>query len=188
LVIKIQKEFDTLKRIIFLILLVTTAVYSQPYYYYFKYNPSYDVPGYSGDLYRLNLTANTSELFLQDVGRVVGKIFYSFDQSEIFFQEGFSLMAIDVSDPSHPEKEILSGVNEIHGVKDSPETHRYFITFDDEQDSTKTVIIDRSTMQTIDTIGESFQYNPFFSKDNSYLYQFQPDSAGIFFSKVSISN
>ena len=165
-----------LKRIIFLILLVTSAVYSQPYYYYFKYNPSYEVPGYSGDIYRLNLTTNTNELFLQDVGRVVGKIFSSLDQSEIFFQERFSFIVIDVSDPSHSEKEILSGINEIHGVKDSPETNRYFITFDDEQDSTKTVIIDRSTMQPLYTIGESFQYNPFFSKDNSYIYQFQPDS------------
>jgi hypothetical protein len=177
-----------IRRIILLVIVISSVAYSQPYYYYYQYNSSYDVPGYSGDIYRLNLTTNGNELFASNVGRVNGPIFYNSDQSIIFFQVRFSLVLIDVSDPSRQETEILSGINEIHGVKDFPGTNRYFVTFDDDQDSTKTVIMDRSTMQPLDTIGESYQYNPFFSKDYSYIYQFQPDSTGIFFSKVIISN
>ena len=186
--IKVHKEIMVMKAIVFLTLMVSSIAQSQPYYYYFQYNSSYNVPGYSGDIYRLNLSSNSNELFLQDAGRIVGKIFSNSDQSKIFFQMRFSLIVIDVNDPSHRETEILSGINEIDGVKDSPGTSRYFITFDDEQDSTKTVIMDRSTMQSLDTIGESYQYNPFSSKDNSCIYQFQPDSTGIFFSKLIISN
>ncbi len=136
----------------------------------------------------LNLSTNSIELFAKNVGRVNGGILSNTDQSEIFFQIRYSLVAMDVNDPSRRERELLSGVNEIDGIKDSPETGRYFITFDDEQDSTKTVIMDRSTMQPLDTIGENFQYNPFFSKDNKTIYRFQPDSIGIFFSKYIISN
>ncbi len=175
-------------RIALLAFAVSSIAYSQPYYYYFAYNPDYDVPGYSGDIYRLNLSTNSNALFAKNVGRVNGRIFSNTNQSEIFFQVRFSLVAMDVSDPSRHERELLSGVNEIDGIKDSPQTNRYFITFDDEQDSTKTVIIDRSTMQPLDTIGESFQYNPFCSKDNKTIYRFQPDSTGILFSRYIISS
>jgi len=177
-----------LKSIILLTALVSSGVYAQPYYYYFKYNSTYNVPGYSGDIYRLNLATNNSELFVSNVGRVNSLIFYNSDQSRIFFQVRFSLATVYVNDPSLHIRYVLGGINEIDGVKDSPGTNRYFITFDDEQDSTITVIMDRQTMQPIDTIGEVYQYNPFLSRDNRCIYRFQPDSTGIYFSKLIVSN
>lgn len=178
-----------LKRILFLTMIASSVVYSQPYYYYFKYNSAYNVPGYSGDIYRLNLITSNSELFIKNAGRVNGPIFFNSDQSRIFFQVRFSLATIDVNDPSLQIKYALDGINEVIEIKDSPKTNRYYITFDDMQDSTRTVVSDRQTVKTIDTIYEAYtSYNSFLSQDEKSLYRLQDDSTGIFFSEYVIDS
>ncbi|HUI30428.1 MAG TPA: hypothetical protein VLX91_09445 [Candidatus Acidoferrales bacterium] len=178
-----------LKRILFLTVLASSAVYAQPYYYYFKHNSAYDVPGYSGDIYRLDLMTNSSELFVKDAGRVNGPIFHNSDQSRIFFQVRFSLATVDVSDPSLQIKYALNGINEVNEIKDSPKTNRYYITIDDMQDSTRTIVVDRQMVEPIDTIYEDYtSYNSFLSQDGKSLYRLQDDSTGIFFSEYIIDS
>jgi hypothetical protein len=178
-----------LRIITFVTVMITSVVYSQPYYYYFKYDSSYHVPGYSGDIYRLNLVTNSSAVFAENVGRVNSEIFTNMDQSEIFFQVRFSLAVIDVNDTTHHSRYVLDGINQLVGTKDSPGTNRYYVTFEDEQDSTKIVAMDHVTVEPIGTIYENYGgYTPFFSGDENYLYQFHSDSTGIFFSKFIIND
>ena len=137
-----------IKKIFFLTIVMSITMFSQPYYYYFTGNPKYTVPGYSGDIYRLNLATNSVQLFDEDVGRVNGTIFSNVDQSKIFFQERFSFAVIDVNDPSLDSKEILQGVNEILEIKDSPMLNRYYVLIEDDQDRTKTIVLDRTDPST----------------------------------------
>ncbi len=44
-----------IRRIALLAFAISSIAYSPPYYYYFVYNPDYNVPGYSGEIYRTQL-------------------------------------------------------------------------------------------------------------------------------------
>ncbi|MFA5832567.1 MAG: hypothetical protein WDA22_03715 [Bacteroidota bacterium] len=177
-------------KFIVLSILISTVVYTQPYYYYGKSNPNGDEKpgGYSIDIYRLNLTTNISEPFLIDVGRVNSPMYPNIEQSKIFFLLRFSLMVIDVKDVSPRAQEIMSGINEIVEIKDSPAMNRYYIVFDDNiEGNRKMVVLDRLTVQPIDTIYEKDAwFNSFLSQDEKSLYQLEDDSTGIYFSEYGI--
>ncbi|HEY9167695.1 MAG TPA: hypothetical protein VIS48_16195 [Candidatus Kryptonia bacterium] len=176
-----------MKAIVFLMVVVASAAYSQPYYYYFKYNAAYNVPGYSGDIYRVNLATNGNELFARDAGRVNGPILRNSDQSRIFFQVRFSLATIEVNDPSHNTKYVLDGMNEVVHIMDSPKTNRYYVSFMDMRDNTTTVAVNRMTLEPIDTIfDQNTAYDSFSSYDQNGLYRLEDDSTGIFFSEYYI--
>ncbi len=145
------------------------------------------MPGYSGDIYRLNLATNSNELFFANAGRVVGPIFCNSDQSEIFFQMRFSLMAVDAIVPSPQERQIMTGVEELVDIKDSPIMNRYYISFMNTEDSDMTVVINRTTLEPVDTIYEQdTPYTSFLSYNQDGLYRLQDDSTGIFFSEYLI--
>ena len=163
-----------------------SEAYSQPYYYYFKYNPTYDVPGYGGDIYRFNLADNSNELFATNIGRVTGIVFANSDQTKILVQERSSLLVMDVS--TKQMSEVLYPIDEVTNVIGSPQIGRYYLFIDSaDEEYEKTMVISNTTMQPIDSINYGGE-NIFLSRDGKYLYQFIPDSTGIFFSRFVLSN
>lgn len=183
------KGVNTLHYLLVCVIIPLTMVYSQPFNYYFKFNPTYQVAGYSGDLHRVNLLTSANEILKRDVGRVVGPVFWNADQTRLFLQKRFSVEIIELGDDLYA-REILGPINALLEIKDAQRTGRYYVGIGDEDGFYKhTIILNRSTYTPIDTINEvKSLYKSFLSRDETILYQFYPDSTGIFFSSLSVVN
>lgn len=183
------RSVNTLLYLLVCVIIPLTTVYSQPFYYYFKFNPIYQVAGYSGDLHRVNLLTSANEILKRDVGRVVGPVFWNADQTRLFLQKRFSVEVIELGADLRA-REILSPINTLLEIKDAQRTDLYYVAIGDEDGFYKqTIILDRSTYTLIDTINEvESLYKSFLSRDETILYQFYPDSTGIFFSSLNVVN
>ena len=173
---------------LFAILLLLTSInfsVAQP----FKYSFVATTDKMEGDIYRTNLQTGNSELFLKDAGCVM-QIFDNIDASKLFVQGRRFLEVIDLQS-NNERKTILENFDWIHNIFDAPLTNRIYISIggEDIYDYEKTIVLDRTTYDSLASIGEFMSSEPpFLSKDESKYFRIVWDSSGIYFDGYQCTN
>ncbi|MBI2428480.1 MAG: hypothetical protein HYV29_06730 [Ignavibacteriales bacterium] len=162
-----------------LFILCVTLSFSQPYLYFPKYSNE-EQDEREIDIIRLNLQTDNSEIVVSNIGRVI-QLFSNSDQSKLFIQGRGYLNVLELRD-NFPQRTIIDGVEWIHDIRDVPQTNRIYISVGSDESYEKTVVLDRSTYDTLQIISEFMSFHrPFLSEDASKFFRFIPDSAGILF-------
>ena len=180
---------NSIKNVLCLFLIAISVLFinnisAQPYFFYTQEQNDSNVE----DVYRINLSTGSDELFIKDAGRLNGVLWNS-SQTILYVIQRFATIDIYNLEDTTKAFRIDNNAQSVVNIHDAPRTDKLLIDYGADDESYEyTVIYNRTTYEPLDTI-EFYTYGgTFLSKKDNILYKNIWDTTGIFFSAYDLQN